>query len=413
MRRIWGLLSLAVVLLACQEKGEKRAEETGAWKGVELSPMGKRISERNTAFAFRLFRRLAEGESTGGSFLISPFSVTSLLSMLMNGVDGECLDETRTALCLDSFPLDSINDYHWRMAGLSHKDAVSELGIGYSVWVSDDFAIKPAFRDLCRVMYGAEIRDLDFSAPDAVGEVNRWCAEKTRGRIPEVLADLSEQERMLLVNTLYFQGKWEYAFSKEGTRPEPFTAMDGTVSEVGMMRQTETFRLMRDSLFDIAELPYKEGRFSMVIFLPSAGKRWESCLDAFTTENWRRWEKEGKPRRLDLRLPAFRMEKRCSLKRTLRSLGMTRPFETKADNFPRLADGELGIGELYQNTFISVDEGGTEAAAATVATIIAEEELPPELLPYPFHVNRPFLFLIKENKSGAILFMGQVTELGE
>lgn len=90
---------------------------------------------------------------------------------------------------------------------------------------------------------------------------------------------------------------------------------------------------------------------------------------------------------------------------------MVLPFETRTDNFPRLADGELGIGEVFQNTFISVDEGGTEAAAATVVTIIAEEELPSELQPYPFHVNHPFLFLIKENKSGTILFMGQVTRI--
>lgn len=409
--RILGLLSLGMLLFACQGRKEKRAVETEAWKGVDLSPMGERINERNTAFAFRLFRLLAEGESSGGSFLISPFSVTSLLSMLMNGADGDCLGEMRRALCLDSFPLDSINDYYHRMVGMSHKDSLSELEIGYSVWVNADFAVKSSFRNLCYAKYDAEVFGLDFFASDAVEKVNRWCAEKTGGRIPEVVGDLSERERMLLVNTLYFQGKWEYEFSKEATRPELFAAMDGTAGEVKMMRQTETFWLMRDSLFDIAELPYKEGRFSMVIFLPLARKDWRTCLDAFTAENWRCWEAMGKLRRLDLWLPEFQMEKRHSLKDALRALGMARPFEEETDNFPRLADGELGIGEVLQNTFIAVDEGGTEAAAATVVTVIAEEELPPELQPYPFHVNRPFLFLIKENKSGTILFMGQVTRI--
>ena len=400
-----GLMLCALLYVSC----EGRQPEKQAWQDVELSPAERHIAERNTAFAFRFFQKATQTDAT---CVLSPLSASCLLSLLMNGADSDCLAGIRTALRLDSIPMETINTYYNRLIkGLPFADPLTEVGLHQSLWIEEEVNIEPTFRKVSHEEYNAEICTVDFSAPDATERVNRWCAEKTNNRITKVVDTFHGKERLALLNALYFQGKWQREFNKEWTRPEPFTASDGTVRQVEMMCQTDTFRLLRNEYFDIAELPYGNDTFSMILFLPAQDKDWETCRTSFTAENWLRWSEDGETRRLDLRLPRFRMEERYNLSTALRALGMGKAFNPSIQHFPRLAKGELGIGEVLQSVFISVDEGGTEAAAATIATIIAEEELPPSLRPYPFHVNRPFLFLIKENKTGAILFMGQVTNM--
>lgn len=401
---------LGILSLACQDRKDEQPSETRMWKDIELSPESRQIAERNTRFAFRLFHKMVEsGDASNAPLVVSPLSASCVLSMVMNGAGSDCLDEMREALCLDSIPLDSINDYYKQLAGcFQYKDSQTELGLNNSIWIHKDFEVKPAFKEINRKVYDAEIRNIDFFSPGAVDAVNRWCAEKTKNRIPKIMEAFAAQDRMVLLNALYFQGKWELEFQEDYTHPEPFTAMDGSICKVKTMCQTESFRLVRNEFFDIAELPYGNDSFSMVIFLPSPEKSWDTCWDSFTEGNWQKWDKEWELRRLDLRLPRFKIEGRQNLVETLRAMGMIQPFDWHEDNFPHIAQGRLQIGDVFQNTFISVDEGGTEAAAVMVATIIAEEELPPSLLPYPFHVNRPFLFLIRERNTGAILFMGKV-----
>lgn len=406
---------LGMLLWACQSRKDKSLSESQEWKDLMVSPANRQIAEKNTKFAFDLFRKMVElGDTSNASLVVSPFSASCVLSMVMNGAGNDCLDEIRKVLCLGSIPLDSINDYYRQLTGcLRQVDSQTELGLSNSLWVHKDFDVKPAFKKINRKMYDAEIRDLDFFSPGAVDVVNRWCAEKTKNRIPKILEAFKEEDRLVLMNALYFQGKWEFEFREDYTRPESFTAMDGTIREVDMMRQVESFRLVRNEFFDIAELPYGNGSFSLVVLLPSPKKKWDTCWDSFTEGNWRSWDKEWESRRLDLKLPRFKIADRQSLNEILRSMGMIQPFIRSLENFSRIAHGELKIGDLLQNTFISVDEGGTEAAAVTVATIMAEEELPPSLQPYPFHINRPFLFLIRERSTGAILFMGKVVKLGD
>lgn len=412
------LALLPLLLIGCGE-GNKRSSDglitvdaAKSYPKKEL-PESRQIVEGNTGFAFDLFHKMIEsGDTSNTSLVVSPFSVSCVLSMMMNGAGSDCLDEIRKVLCLDSIPLGLINDYHKRLADRLRKvDSQTELGFSNSVWVDKDFDVGATFQKISREVYDAEIRNLDFFSPGAVDVVNRWCAEKTENRIPKILEAFKSEDRLVLINALYFHGKWKLGFRKEDTRLEPFTAVDGNVREVAMMCQTESFRLARNEFFDIAELPYGNGSFSLVVLLPSPEKNRDACWDSFTEENWRSWDKEWGLRRLDLKLPRFKIEGRQNLNITLRAMGMIRPFAWHESNFPHIAQGRLKIGDVLQNTFIAVDEGGTEAAAVTAATIIAEEELPPSLRPYPFHVNRPFLFLIRERNSGTILFMGRVSEV--
>ena len=405
------LTGLGILLSTCLSRKDESLSKVQIQKGMELSLESQQIAERNTTFAFDLFHKMIElGDTSNTSLVISPFSASCVLSMVMNGAENDCLDEIRKVLCLDSVPLDLINDYYKCLVdGLRDMDLQTELGLSNSIWMYKDFDVKSAFKKINCKMYDAEIRNLDFFSPEAIDVVNHWCAEKTENRIPEVLKAFKPEDHLVLINALYFEGKWKFEFRKDDTRPEPFSAMDGNVYEVDMMRQTEYFRLVRNEFFDIAELPYGNDSFSLVVLLPSSKKNWDVCWDSFTEENWRRWDKEWEIRRIDLRLPRFKLEDRRHLNKTLRAMGMIQSFDWSENNFPRIAQGRLKLGDVLQNTFISVDEGGTEAAAVTAATIMAEEELPPSSRPYPFHVNRPFLFLIRERSMGTILFMGKVS----
>ena len=249
---------------------------------------------------------------------------------------------------------------------LPKVDPQATVHIANSLWADEGFQLKGGFANVCREAYRAEACALDFGSAEAAAHVNRWCDEQTRHCIPRMADRLNPDARLLLLNALYFKNRWANVFSKRATRKEVFRALDGTAAPVDMMHRTADYGFAQSDYFDIARLPYGNGAFSMVVLLPSPQHTWQECVDALTAENWARWTASGMLlKKLDLKLPAFRMEVQTELNGSLQRLGMRRAFEPGQAELSAMADGDLCVSQVSQSAFLVVDEEGAEAAAAT------------------------------------------------
>ena len=214
---------------------------------------------------------------------------------------------------------------------------------------------------------------------------------------------------MYLINALYFKGIWKSQFDKSATGQDNFTNVDGSQQKVAMMNQTATFNYTQTDDFSIAELPYGNEAFSMVILLPSGDKTLDESLPSLNYENWKQWSKNMVGKELQIKLPRFKVEYDKELEEDMIAMGMKDAFDAYKAKFANMSGAELYIGLLQQFTYINVDEEGTEAAAVTVGGMFDNAVGFPS--PVPFFVNRPFSFMVKEKSTGAILFMGKITEL--
>ena len=407
------VLLLIAGLTACHPTKKEKATD-GQATCLSSSDVSQ-LAERSRRFAFRLFHSLAPADTAAGNFFVSPFSAAVSAGMLANGAGGETRREILDAICMTDVPLERVNAYFsLLMDSLPCSGQEMTLAAASSLWTAERFSLLHPFREACQNYYRAETRSMDFTSPEAVETINRWCSEHTSGRIPQAVERLSEDDRLLLLNTLYFKGRWLEVFSKQDTREEEFHSIDGSTGRVDMMRQTEWFNLTRNEYFDIIRLPYTDLDFRMTILLPSEKKSWAECVNALTCENWSEWERGDTVRKeVDLWLPAFRLEDSQTLNACLRHLGMSRAFSpSEADLSGVSDDGSLYVSQICQSTFLEVNERGAEAAAGTLTEVVLLSDIERREPPYPFHCDRPFILFIEEVKSGAILFIGKVTRLG-
>lgn len=415
MRKGIILLFSLFTLLTCRYAGQETAPRTESEQWA-LTTEDKELSMRNVQFAFRFFQACMPADSSTGNFFISPLSASFALGMVLNGAAGDTEREIRSVLQQENYSTEQINRYYEKvMTKLPRLDTSVRLNLANSIWIKKDYPVHNSFKKINRKIYQAEVRNLDFMKVGAAEKINRWCEEKTCGNIPQVIDQLQNKDRLLLINALFFKGEWKNAFGESDSRQEVFYSMGQKNDFVQMMHQISDFRFLKNEYFEMAWLPYGNQTFSMVILLPSTGKSWRECMNALTEENWNRWKQtEPFQRELDLALPRFTLKYGKNLNPILQNLGMKKAFTQEEALLSGITDRErLNIGSVYQHTFLEISEEGTKAAAATVTKIIAEEEIDTVYKPYPFHVNRPFILLIEENSTGNILFIGKITELGE
>ncbi|RMG67960.1 MAG: serpin family protein [Calditrichaeota bacterium] len=272
------------------------------------------------------------------------------------------------------------------------------------------FALNPAFAETLQKYYFARVIGLDFQRSEAVEAINGWVQDATRGKIPRLLDEIDPRERLFLINALYFQGFWQIPFDPEKTSTENFYRADGsTVSCQMMHRQGEFSVAFLDSLLAV-DLPYGNGAFSMTIVLPAEGVSLQSVVAQLNEDRLKAWLAALASREIVLGLPRFRFRNQLHLNDPLSHMGMAIAFDPMRADFspmqqPGPAAGEkLVVTRVLQNTFVQVDEKGTEAAAVT-GIGIGVTSVPPQVT-----ANRPFLFLIREHFAGTILFIGKVEE---
>jgi len=283
------------------------------------------------------------------------------------------------------------------------------LNIVNSIWGQTGYSFLPQFLDILAQNYGAGLRLLDFvKAPEeSRGLINDWVSDETEGKIEDLLPpnSITPLTRLVLTNAIYFNAAWLHPFEEELTHDGPFNLLDGGQVTVPMMEQTEFFGYAQGEGYQAVELPYDGEELSMVILLPEAG-RFEEFARALDAQRVASILQDINPEKVHLTMPKFTYESGFRLKETLAAMGMPAAFTATAADFSGMTGTcELFIGDVIHKAFVSVDEAGTEAAAAT-AVVVATSAPPSPVIEVT--VDRPFVFTIRDIETNAILFLGHV-----
>ncbi len=401
------ILAAALLSASCAspqpEPREPAPKQDGAAPAQVERPAPADVVAGQAEFGLELYRRL--GADPGNLFL-SPASVSMALGMVHAGAEGETAAEMERAL---RYPEGGV---HEGMAALLRSLPIAaqgrRLSIANALWVQQSFPLKPSYVETVRLHYGGGARQVDFvGAPvEAIAAVNRWAEGQTAGRIKGILQreNVNDRTRVVLTNAVYFKADWLLPFQAAQTRARPFRLNGGGSVSVPMMRQRANFRLLETPSFEAVEMPYKGEELSMLLFVPKETgslKRFEQALEGQALLRWAEQLMSSERRDLELVVPKLELETRASLVPQLQALGMRRAF-TQTAQLGGMSHGRLYLSDVLHQTYLRVDEKGTEAAAVTagLAEIVS--------MPRRFHADRPFFFVIRDNRSGTLLFLGRI-----
>ena len=403
MKKLLLLAILGFGIVSCNDETESSSQLPPDAKPITLTDgQAKRVGQDNE-FALDLFRRVINFSKETNVF-ISPLSVSIALGMTWNGAAGETKSEMENALKMGGMSVEEINEYYRIFqTTLPTIDPTTKLTLANSLWYRNGFQVKPDFLKVNIDYFDAYVRELDFSKAWAVDTINQWCAKKTNNLIPSVLDRIPEDAVMYLINAIYFKGIWRHQFDKKNTSQADFTNEAGKEVKVNMMFQKDTFDYAEDEKAQYLDMPYGNKAFSMTIILPKNGNTTADLLEYITANQWNRILQNLSMREVEVYFPRFSSKNKFLLNDPLIDMGMKLAFTDNAD-FSNIADENLFISRVLHNTYIEVTEEGTEAAAVTVVEI-GYTSVP--MIPV-FQVNKPFLFVIRENSTGVILFIGKM-----
>ena len=375
------------------------ASAFSAPKEIELTEGERPLIASNNDFAFNLFRKV-RGET---SSIVSPLSITYALGMMNNGATGKTQQEINETLGFGEAGADAINSFCKKMlAEAGTLDEKTKALISNTIFVNErrGYHLRDAFVEKANEFYNAQPQTRDFNDGQTMDVINKWASDHTEGMITKVLDESSFNPWAVsyLLNALYFKGVWNEPFDVEDTKEEPFG--DGSV--VPMMHKSYAeFEYTENALYQAVVLPYGNGAYRMTIFLPREGKTVGDVLDALDGNNW---QVKTSLYNVDLKLPRFETENNINLVSPMSALGMPTAFMMGTAEFPNFCDGNIFISNMFQVAKIKLDEQGTEAAAVTVIEVC--DGMMPEA---DFHATRPFLYIISEQSTGTIFFIGQYT----
>jgi serpin B len=362
----------------------------------------------NTTFALDLHRRLAE---PGGNLIHSPYSATVALALAQSGARGATEQQIAGTLHAPSpdelqAALSCIRTSLTAAARQKHVELATAAGL----WAQADYGWDSKFLQLARDAFAAEVQFADFrSRSDALrGQINGWVCRQTRDKIQDALplGTPSTDTRLVFVNTLYFKGQWASCFARRHTHEKPFRVSPERSGSVPMMWQAQVARYAESETAQMVELPYVGSDLSMTVLLPRSPDGLKELEQQLSWNQITNWVARAGVRTVDLELPRFKIASRLPLIEPLRSLGLTDAFvPAKADFTGMTPRRPLYINFLHQCAIVEVNEEGTVAAAATSGGLACSSQPRPAT----FHADHPFLFFIRDNHTGAILFLGRVT----
>ena len=366
------------------------------------------LVDGNSEFAFDLFQSLKQQQ---GNLFYSPYSISLALAMTYAGARNETGTEMANVLHF-TLPQDRLhpafNGLDLALANRSEADTSFQLHIVNAIWGQKGYKFLDSFLNVLGQNYGAGLRILDFinqSEPSRV-TVNNWVSDQTKGKINDLIpqGSIDALTRLVLTNAIYFKASWLNPFDKESTGNGSFQLIGGGNVTVPMMTQTHSFGYASGDGYQAVELPYNDSELSMVILLPDSGK-FESFENKLNASFASRIISDLEYCEVDLTLPKFKYEYECSLADTLAAMGMPKAFSGDADFSGMAGNRDLAISDVLHKAYVSVDETGTEAAAATAVVMGLTA-----ILGGPAHmtVDRPFIFLIHDSNTGTILFIGRV-----
>ena len=374
------------------------ASDFNAPKEIELAEGEQELINSNNDFAFNLFREARRDTSC----VLSPLSITYALGMLNNGADGQTLQEINQTLGFGEAGADAINAFCQKMLKEANTlDPKTKALLANTIFVNEGqgYRLQNGFIDKANEFYEAQPQNRDFNDGETMDVINQWASDHTMGMIPKVLDEQTFDPTSInyLLNALYFKGTWSNPFRKEMTQDEPF----GGGPNVPMMhKQNADFQYAENDIYQAIKLPYGNGAYLMTVILPREDKTIGDVLSQMDGKNWR--FKDGSPD-VDLKLPRFEIDTNLDLIPIMSALGMHTAFSHNDADFSEFCNIRTYIGLMKQVARIKVNEEGTEAAAITIIGMEAAG------IPHysTFHANRPFLYIISEQSSGCIFFIGQ------
>jgi len=397
------LLLFGLFMVSC-EKQENIKDEP---KKITVSKTTEQVIAADNLFGIELFQRVLTND-TADNIFISPTSVALALAMTYNGADGDTKSAMQETLRKQGLTPEELNQsYNALIDALVSVDPKVLLEIANSIWYRNDVEVLSEFIGVNQTYYDAEVNSLVFN-DQAKDIINGWVADKTHDKIKEVLDFIPPDAIMYLINAIYFKGIWRSEFDKEKTSELPFYLPEGTPVQVPTMQQQDTFRYVKNDLLSAVELPYGHGNFSMVILLPNEGKTAGDIVSSLTIDNWNAWMQGLSEKDVVIHLPRLKFEYEKLLNQDLADMGMGIAFSGAADFSKIDSTRDLCISRVIHKTFVEVNEEGTEAAAVTVVEIRETSYPGPQEQPVYFYVDRPFVFIIKERDTGAMLFVGRV-----
>jgi serpin B len=375
---------------------------------IDLNATQTALVESGNKFAFDIFRLILENSDESQNIIISPLSISCALSMTVNGADGATRDAILNALRVNGITPEEINaPYKDLTEVLLSVDKRVIMSIANSVWTENDFAVKKSFTDILSNYYNAEAKSFDINDVTAPEKINEWISDKTNGLIKEMVDKLNDNTVMLLINAIYFKGKWKLQFDPDDTSEKPFFKPSGNQSDVQMMKQTEDFSVYDGDGFMLAEFPYGQGNFVMDIILPDTKSGTGGIIPSLTGGAFAGWVNQLGEREVNVSIPRFKYGYKKKLKEILTDMGMGIAFTDAAD-FTNIAETPpLLINDVTHQAFIETNEEGTEAAAATIVDIGVTSMPPP---PLEFNADHSFLYIIREIETNSVIFMGRVAD---
>jgi len=404
MRR--GMLGVMVLVMFASSQAAVGAVEPPTAPAEDVA----KVAEGCNRFAFDLYARLKGAE---GNLFLSPYSISTALAMTSAGARGETADQMAKVLCLPA----SGEAVHGAYGALQNdlnaagEGGAFELAVANRLWGQKGYRFLPEFLKLLEADYGAGIETLDFAKETEAARktINAWVEKQTRDKIKDLLKPgiLNEMTRLVLTNAIYFKGKWASEFDKKLTRDEDFFLTPEKKVAAPLMHQTAEFGYFDGGEFQALELPYRGDRLAMVVLLPKAKDGLAALEASLSADKVAGWVGKVRRRKVQVALPRFKTTAEFSLKDTLVAMGMTAAFGGDADFSGMTGAKDLFISAVVHKAFVDVNEEGTEAAAAT--GVVMERKSKPEPPPV-FRADHPFLFLIRDTRSGAILFLGRILD---
>jgi len=404
MKRILALISVISLLIT----------STACSTGVtyDVSNISEYVLDGSSKFAFDIFKAL-NSEDADGNIFISPFSISTALTMAYNGAEGETKSGMEKALGYTGIDRALVNDsYKKLISHLKNIDKNISLNIGNSIWIREGQVINKEFISTNEKNFNAEVSSLDFSDSASVDTINKWIKDETKGKIEKMLTGPIDPDIiMYLINAVYFKGEWSKPFDPKKTITSNFFAYDGNTIKVEMMSCKDDYEYTKGQDYKAIRLPYGKDKTSMHVILPDEGIDINEFVNNMTPEQWHDIKSSLKTTSgVNLKLPKFKLEYGIkSLSDSLKSLGMEKAFgDDGTADFSGIRE-DLFISDVLHKAVIEVNEEGSEAAAATVVAMPASAA--PMEEPRTFIADRPFIFLITDDTTGTILFMGKVLSI--
>ena len=392
-------------LSSCSKDSDREPDLTP--ENLKLTAKSSEVIAYNNEFGVELYTKVALAENK--NFMLSPLSASAALTMLLNGCGGETYDQLKATLNYpEQMTISEINEvYKSLVSQLLVIDPKVKLALANAIFYRLGFTVKSPFLSTMDNDFNAEIAGLDFSLPSALTTINKWASDNTNGKIPKVLNEISGDAVMFIMNALYFKGDWSYQFDKDLTSDRPFYTDGSNSVNVSTMKGDIGSKVANGDGYRAIEMPYGQTNFTMVVIVPAGSlpdftasldaAKWNTITSAFDGQ-----EEYGE---LTVYMPKFKFSYEKYLNDQLQSMGMLDAFDPYLADLSGISDASIFVSFVKQNTFVEVDEKGTEAAAVTTIGIELTS-MPPQK--QVFVIDKPFVFAIRERTTNSLLFIGQV-----